>query len=606
MKKRKNSIKKLSKSSQPLVKIDREETKTTVKRPTAADRKSFLERILEWFDDYGLLVIAGFLFAFIPLYPKLPLADLIPGYIVRLRLEDLLVGGALLVYGIQLLRRKAVWKTPFTWLIVAYAVVGLLSTLSGIFITKTIPPHTIHVMKSMLHYFRYLEYFSLFFIAFSAIKSKRDFQIILSIFAITVVAISVYGYGQKYFYWPLYSTMNREFSKGQRLYLTEHARVQSTFGGHYDMAGYLAVALPMFLAAFFAARRWKIKLPLFFVFTVGLWLLIMSASRASFAGFFLGVVLLIPLFALQQSTLLKKFSWLITRGTLIMLFILMMFFQFGESIAERFSQVLQPFPVVKTVYDNTNDIRKNILKGNFSGVLGKYFNIQPPENGYAVTAEEQESPGVLVSSDQRPVPKPADVYVDVPDIVTISTVSATGVATTSTVEKDRTYSENALKYGLSMAIRLDTLWPQAISGFQRNPLLGSGYATLTKSEVGQFTEAESTDNNFLRTLGETGLLGFITFYSTILVAFYFCGRIMRFSNSSFARAIAIGYVTGSFALLINALYIDVYASSKIAFTYWALSGFVVAYFVRELAESRMRPKLPDEKVEQAVLPKPKQ
>ena len=37
--------------------------------------------------------------------------------------------------------------------------------------------------------------------------------------------------------------------------------------------------------------------------------------------------------------------------------------------------------------------------------------------------------------------------------------------TISLVEKDRVWSDNALKYGLSMGIRLDTLWPNAVKGF---------------------------------------------------------------------------------------------------------------------------------------------
>lgn len=291
--------------------------------------------------------------------------------------------------------------------------------------------------------------------------------------------------------------------------------------------------------------------------------------------------------------------------------IMFMFLNFGDSIYERFLQLLQPYPAVMDTYDNLNASRKSLMAGNLGAAIKDFsgrvkFEVKPPEDGHAVTADEQENTHVLVSSDTRPATQPADVYVQVPDTVKVTTTSATGVTTTTTVEKERVYSANALKYGLSMAIRLDTLWPQAIRGFQRNPLVGSGYATLTKANVDDFTEAESTDNNFLRTLGETGLLGFITFYGPILIAIYLCGKILISSSSSFAKAIAIGFISGSIALLVNALYIDVYASSKIAFTYWALTGFVVAYFVRELAESKMRPQLPDNKVETVVLPKPKQ
>ena len=47
--------------------------------------------VLAWLDEHIILILTGFLIAFIPLYPKLPLFDAIPGYIVRVRLEDILL-----------------------------------------------------------------------------------------------------------------------------------------------------------------------------------------------------------------------------------------------------------------------------------------------------------------------------------------------------------------------------------------------------------------------------------------------------------------------------------------------------------------------------------
>lgn len=580
-------------------------------------------RALQWLDNNILFLLSAFLFAFIPLYPKLPLADLIPGYIVRLRLEDLFVGATVLIYLIQLARKKAEWKTPFTWLIAGYAVVGLLSTLSGMYITKTIPldtitmnlgpiaiPFPLHIAKSLLHYFRYIEYFSLFFVAYTAVNTKKKLSIVLALFAVTVILVTIYGYGQKYYYWPVYSTMNREFSKGQRLILTEHARVQSTFGGHYDMAGYLVIAVPMLLALFFSLKDWRWKVGIFVSYLFGLWLMIMSASRTSFAALVISIMLILLLYTLQQPGWLNKIKWAVTRGTLTMLLLMYMFFTFGESIEERFNQVLEAYPPIHRVYNDFNDTRKKIVTGQITAIAEKYGLKMPeakkPEN--AITVDELEE--VLVGSDQQPVPDekntdklPGDVYKKIPDLKEISTISAEGVATKTTIEVDRTWSDNAYKYGLSMAIRLDTLWPQAIAGFRRNPLVGSGYATLTKDRVDVFTEAESTDNNFLRTLGETGLLGFITFYGLIAVLTYLAIRILIHSSSVLARAISIGIIGATIGLLINAIFIDVFASSKVAFTYWALSGFVVAYFVRELKQTNFR--LSNHQVK-SVLPKPNQ
>ncbi|NCN03973.1 MAG: hypothetical protein GW942_02770, partial [Candidatus Pacebacteria bacterium] len=217
-----------------------------------------------------------------------------------------------------------------------------------------------------------------------------------------------------------------------------------------------------------------------------------------------------------------------------------------------------------------------------------------PNNGLST----DEAVQIIVSSDTRPVTqkpveedlqnRPSDVYVDVPDYVKVATVSATGETTYITVERDRTYSDNALKYGLSLAIRLDTLWPQAIKGFYKNPLVGSGYATLNKDTLYLFTEADGVDNNFLRTLGETGLLGFISFYGTIIFAMSLAIKSLRNHQDELIKIFAIGYFAGSLGLLLNATYIDVYAASKVAFSYWAITGVFVAYYSIIENKSKLR------------------
>ncbi len=144
-----------------------------------------------------------------------------------------------------MLRKKIAWKTPLTIPIALYAVVGLLSVISAVVFTHTVPAQLLHIGKTSLHFFRYLEYFSIYFILVSAIKTKEHFKIIIAVIAVTLICITFYGIGQKYWYWPVYSTMNREFAKGIRLVLTEHARVQSTFGGQAPLFKRIKVLLSM-------------------------------------------------------------------------------------------------------------------------------------------------------------------------------------------------------------------------------------------------------------------------------------------------------------------------------------------------------------------------
>lgn len=513
-----------------------------------------------------LLIIASFLLAFIPLYPKIPLFEAIPGYIVRVRIEDILVLAAFLVYLVQLFRKKIDFKNRVTPWIFAYLAVASLSILSAMFLIKTIPLELLHVGKSVLHLLRYTEYFVLFFLMFSSIKKIKEVKLVFYTLVFTVLAIATYGYGQRYWYWPVFSTMNREFSKGMVLYLTEHARVQSTFGGHYDLAAYLVIVLPIFyLMAIKLKNKWQ-RFGLWLVHLLGLWLLVMSASRTSFAAYIGGVLVGLAFFAASQNKWYQKICYFFKKSFTYLLLVSVMMYSFGDDMRERFEQILRAYPKVFEVYENT---QKMAIQQTHD--LNDYFKKlregKKPENGIAFD-------NTITPTDQLPVSvRPVDVYVDVPD--TVAVIDDNNEV--SYVEQPRTWSANAMKYGLSLAIRLDELWPNAIKGLMRNPLLGSGFATLNKKEFLQFTEAESTDNNFLRTLGETGLLGFITFYGAVTVLLLILYKNQKNSQDQQLKTANLAFIAASIGLLLNASYIDVFASSKVAFTYWALAGAILAY-----------------------------
>lgn len=536
--------------------------------------KSLLRPILGWLDQNLLLILTGVLLIFIPLYPKIPLFSPIEAYIVRVRVEDILVLVAALAWLVQMFRKKIKWRTPLTWFIVTYALLGFLTILSSIFVIKTVPPISNHVFKTSLHFLRYLEYFVLFFVAYASINNRRQLKILLGVMGLTLLGVTIYGYGQKYHFWPVYSTMNREFSKGVRLYLTEHARVQSTFAGHYDLAAYLVILLPVLLAFAYQAHQRHQKIALFGLHFLGVWLLIVSAARTSFVAYALASGIVILLMSLRQSTMTQKIKWLISRLAGLWLVTIVLMASFGADIYERFVQVINSYPQIQAKYQLFEQAQKQI-----AGTINTKFKTQgkpdktPPPNSMST-----EEAGVLVASDERPTSqRPSDVYEDIPDRVEVATTSAAGNTQKIVIEKPRVWSENALRYGLSMAIRLDTLWPRAIQGFLRDPLFGSGYATLNKTSLTDFTIADSTDNNFLRTLGETGLLGFMAFYGAIGMGLWLAVKGLQ-SRDQVLIGFSIGYLGAVLGLLLNAFYIDVFAASKVAFTFWALTGLYLGYY----------------------------
>lgn len=539
-----------------------------------------MKKILTWLDNNLITLLAGFLIVMIPLYPKIPMAELIQGYVVRLRLEDLVVLFTFIIWFIQLIRRKVAFpKNMIGYSMLVYLGIGFLSTLSAIYIIHTVPFIKEQLFKVWLHWFRRIEYFSLFFITYSAIRTKKDLILLAKVAFATLVGVIVYGIGQKYFYFPAFSTMNREFSKGIRLYLQPNSRLLSTFGGHYDLAGYLMMLLAFTLPAAWLATKRALKVLFYSTSLIAYWCLVLTTSRTSFIGFLVGITVIAAL--LIKS---KGWVWALKRWAVTMLFSFVIMFTFS-TLLERFLQVLPN----KETRDYILDLQK---------VVNQPF-VQEPQNSQTITTLptlldflfKNEKPKVVVltkeevtqldlvasSSDMPPSPvkpKPTPKPTLAPELPSDVSQESEDIRKESAEETGHEYtgpqySPNALKYGLSMAIRLDALWPMAIAGFKRNPILGSGYSTLVKTYLDEFTYAESTDNDYLRMLGETGILGTLSFLAII----YF---VIKYALASIYKAegtqliIGLGVVGATVAMLVTATYIDIFESSKVAYVFWMI------------------------------------
>ena len=534
-------------------------------------------KILKWLDQNIITLVTAILIVAIPLYPKLPVADLIEGYIVRLRAEDLFVALAAIIYFVQLVRGKLKFPQGIVpKLIFGYIVVGFLSSLSAIFITKTVPFEQHHIFKLLLHYGRRIEYFSLFFIAYAGIRTKKDLKLFIITALIAVIGVTLYGFGQKYLYWPAFSTMNREFSKGTRLYLSPTSRVMSTFAGHYDYAAYLMMALLVIIPAMWlTAKKW-LKAILGILFFFAYWMLILTASRTSWLGYMAGLTVLAAMFIK-----IKGFWWSLGRYLFLSFVSLIMLFTMGD-LSARFLQLLNnPQAIASALGMESGQVEQALFKIKDFGYKledlkkGNLFKKEPPKGAIA----DSEVGQVATPSDQPPSTtppgeRPPDVTKEEQDIRD-KIASESGNIATPSATTGGGYSANALKYGLSAAIRLDVLWPRAIAGFQKNPLLGSGYSTLVKAENEEFTQAESTDNDYLRMLGETGILGAFFFLAIPFYLMYLGFTNYLKTTSLTHQVIYLGIVGAVVGLLINATYIDVFESSKVAYTFWILAAVVI-------------------------------
>lgn len=124
----------------------------------------------------------------------------------------------------------------------------------------------------------------------------------------------------------------------------------------------------------------------------------------------------------------------------------------------------------------------------------------------------------------------------------------------------------------STSIRLYVEWPRALRAFYKNPLLGTGYSSINLA----------TDNDYLRMLGETGILGFFAFF----LIFVRLGKLIiakALPLTARFQGIELGFVAGVIGAMIGtfliAIFIDIFEASKFATIFWLLVGYLV-YLLR--------------------------
>jgi len=513
-----------------------------------------MRKLLAWFDHNLLKIIIGFLIAFIPLWPKLPLFK-VPHTWVYIRLEDIFIAIAFFWWGICLLQKKATLKTPLTFPIILYWIIGGFSLVfTLIFTAKHLANFFPNV--AIFHYLRRIEYLGIFFVAFSSVKSKKDLAYYIGIIIVTILLVVSYGVGQKVIGLPAYLTMNEEFAKGIPLRLASNSRLTSTFGGHYDLAAYLVLMLAFLTAVFFGIKNIFGKIIISISFLSSLLLLLWTASRVSF---------IVYLIAVSLSLWWSKKKILII--PVIFLSIFMMTFVSGAS--ERF---LKTFRVRQIVYDVATGRPIATLEDIPGGSIEKDKKIYVP-----ITTDTQENLPVGSGFIGLPTSLGKDseatsiamIKKPVPQSLKMSTISAE-IATIS----GSFLIQKALVYDISFTTRFQGEWPRAIEAFNRNILFGSGYSSVSLA----------TDNDYLRLLAETGILGAIPFFLIFIFGGIFLSKSIKKENNSLIKSAGIGLAGGVSGLLINAVLIDIFEASKVALSLWMLTGIVMGSLYLDFAE----------------------
>jgi hypothetical protein len=235
------------------------------------------------------------LIVIVPLYPKFPFIH-ISGTYVSIRFEDFLLAIIALVTFVKILPNiRFFFKDKIIRAMMLFFAVGLVSLLSGIFLTQTVVPGI-----GVLHLLRRVEYLIPFFaiLAFFPYEKGKNLDFYVKVLVIVVFVVFLYGVGQKYFHLPVIMTQNSESAKGIALRWTSGSQLTSTFAGHYDLAAFMVLVLPILISLIFVVKGKMCKILLSLASLSGYWLLISTASRISLASYLFAVC--VSLFLLKK------------------------------------------------------------------------------------------------------------------------------------------------------------------------------------------------------------------------------------------------------------------------------------------------------------------
>lgn len=413
------------------------------------------------------------LIVFIPLYIKFPLFK-IPGTYVSIRMEDFLIGMTFIaLLTVYLKDFTKLFKNKISRSILMFWLIGFVSLLSGLFVTETVGG-----MIGVLHWLRRIEYMILFFVGYIYIKNSKSKDSILYLIKVLLLVnlfIFIYGIGQRYLGFPVIVTQNEEYSKGIALRWINGAHINSTFAGHYDLASYLLLTMPIYINLFFLVKNNLTKIILGVSLALSYWLIAMAASRISIVSLLISIGI--------SLILIKKYKEII-------LVFLISFIIFGFS------------PILKARYIRLFDVVKE--KITLLGVV------------YAQNTE---------------------------------------------VFEDR-----------STSIRLNVEWPRAIRSLSKNPILGTGYSSISLA----------TDNDFLRALGEVGILGFSAFLLIFINIYKLIIKSLKYLENLdiYEKAFITGFIGGVLGTLTNAMFIDIFEASKFATIFWLFMGITTVKLVQ--------------------------
>ena len=495
-----------------------------------------MKKLFTWLDNNILkMLLVGYIF-FIPLFPKLPFRMVDYTYIA-IRYEDFYVALVYLVFFIQLLRRKVSLNKTYLVLFILFWISTFISFFLGFFVQHTIIIKTVGFLNAL----RRIEYMSIFFVFAASVRSRKDVVYYLRFILSTIVIVTIYGLGQKYLGWPAVQTMNPEYAKGYVLVLDSWARISSTFGGHYDLAAFLIFFMPLLLALTVKTNKW-----FYILFLLALSNIALTASRVSYGAYVLSSF---PFLLYFRKWKLLVLTIVATVGLTLL----------SNNLTQRINRTFQT---------------KQIFIDKTTGQTTVPRRLSPddlPVGDYIIDKSGANRRAVDVGTVDTNTKDAREVKLNLLDDIR---TEARKTGKILTAEEENKLVEEAFNNmrvvtavipDISVATRLQVEWPRAIRAFLKYPIFGKGPSSIT----------EATDNDYLRWLGEFGLVGTALF--VFILGRLFITIFKAALKNTSDKVVIMGVLSGYFGLLINATMIDIFEASKVAFIFWMIMGMMVGY-----------------------------
>lgn len=488
-------------------------------------------RLGRLYNNFDVVVFC--LLAFILLVPKFQLIS-VGGTYVNIRIEDFLVGIVYLLWLIAIIARRFSLQSVFhIRALLLFLIYGAFITFMGIFAFDTVENPNL----GLLHWLRRVEYFGMYFIAASVLKPERIEKYCYGLLGVGVTTW-IYGIFQYNDILPGVHTLSQSGNLGT---YSEIGYLISTFAAHYDFGAFLILMVMLSVWGYFSHDAWSKKIGFIVLALAFWWMSRIVYGRAAYLGMLVGLIFVFGV----------KFSgW-------ILLPIYEVFKTFDRYFGGKFSRYS---------YDL-----------EFSWTKPKPLPTGAPPSP---TPTPEFVSNLTPRIGEELIPNPTSRFPNAQR--SISKEGATSfldnmVNSLSVKLKSLTGSFD-LKLDPSANIRLQE-WQDAIAKVGYHYWWGGGY----------YTAGLGTDNDYLRALVEVGVIGLAVFLLILFDFFKIAWQLFRHVVDSKEKHFYLAFMGFLIGLMVEAIFIDIFEASKIAFLFWFTCGMVSVGFAHYSYETVKEP-----------------